>query len=71
MFKIYHGCAMGFRDGTRISISEKCILATNNPFWKHTEDIQNKVETRSMLQKKKKCTWKYMEKYYNNLKSTS
>ena len=66
MFKIYHGGAMAFRDGTRIPITEKCICGTNNPFWKPTEDIQNKVETRSMLEKKQKCTWKYIDSYYKN-----
>ena len=69
MFKIYHGCAMGFRDGTRIPITEKCLFAANNPFWKPVQDIQNRAETRSMLQKKKKCTWKYMDNYYHKLQS--
>ena len=39
MFKIYHGCAMAYRDGIIISITEKCICGTNNPFWKAVEDI--------------------------------
>ena len=69
MFKIYHGCAMAFRDGSRIAIAEKCICGTNKPLWKAVEDIQNKVETRSMLRKKKKGTWKYMDSYYNKKKS--
>ena len=67
-FNIYHGCAIAYRDGTRIAITEKCICGTDKPFWKPTVDIQNRVETRSMLQKKKKCTWKYMYNYYNKKK---
>ena len=51
---MYHGCAMGYKDGTRVPTEEKCILATDNPLWKRAEDIQNKIEKRSMLQKKKK-----------------
>ena len=69
MFKIYHGCAMAYRDRTRILITEKYIFGTNKPFWKPVEDIQNRVETRSMLQKKKKSTWRYMNSYYNKKKS--
>ena len=56
---MYHGCVIGFRDGTRIpigcsfrnkmSFKEKCVLATGEPFWKHADDIQNKAETRSSL----------------------
>ena len=45
---------MAFKDGTRIPIIEKCICGTNNPFWKPVEDVENKVEARSMLKKRKK-----------------
>ena len=31
---MYHGCAVAFRDGTMVPISEKYICGTNNPFWK-------------------------------------
>ena len=65
MFKIHHGCAMAYQDGTRIPITEKCICGTDKPFRKPTVDIQNRVDTRSLLRKKKKCTWKYMDSYYN------
>ena len=58
---------MAFRDGNRIPISEKCICATSNPFWKRAEDLHNKIETRSMVRRKKKCTWKYMKNYLKNL----
>ena len=33
---------------------EKCICGTNKPFLKPVADVQNKVETRSILQKKKR-----------------
>ena len=69
MFKIYHGCAMAYQDGARIPIAEKCICGTDKLLWKPVEEIQNRVETRSILQKKKKCTWKYMDSYYNKKKS--
>ena len=61
---------MGYKDETRNPISGKygkCVFATDNPFWKRAEDIQNKIETRSMLRKKKKCYWRIMQSYYNNL----
>ena len=60
---------MAYRHGTRIPITKKCICGTNKPFCKPAEDIQNRVETRSTLQKKKKCTWKYVNSYYNKKKS--
>ena len=60
---------MAYRDGTRIPITEKCICGTSKPFWKPVEDIQNRVETRAMVRKKKKCTWRYMDSYYDKKKS--
>ena len=59
---------MVYRDGTRIPITEKSICGTDKPFWKLVEDIQNRMETRSMLRKKKKCAWKYLDSYYNEKK---
>ena len=46
---MYHGCAMGYKDGTRIPIKGKCVLATVNPFWKRAEDIQNKANATGEL----------------------
>ena len=43
MDKIFHGCAMGYRDGTIILIDEKFLLPVNDPFWKDLEDIPNGV----------------------------
>ena len=40
--KIYHGCHLVDKDGTRVLIdfknSEKCLLPIANPFWKKAED---------------------------------
>ena len=58
---------MGYKDGARILIDRKCICPTNKPFGKQAKDVENKVKTRSMIKKKKKITWRYMDTYYNKL----
>ena len=41
-------------DGTHRGVYyKKCFLPVIQPFWKRPEDVINKVETRSQLQKKK------------------
>ena len=60
---------MDYKDGTRIPIDKKCFCPTNKTFWKLAVDVQNQFETRSMIKYKKKVTWKYMDTYYNKLKS--
>lgn len=47
MNKIYHGCGLGFEDGTVPLIKNQCVFPTSHPFWKHPEDLNNQVKTRS------------------------
>ena len=62
MLKIYHSCIMGYKDATGILTDDRCVLSVDDPFWKPPKDI---IETSSTLQKKKKYSWKYMDKYIN------
>ena len=45
MFKIYHGCDLVNVDGTRKLIEfergERCIRASDYPFWKSLEDCEH------------------------------
>ena len=43
----------------------KCFLLVTQPFWKWPEDVVNKVETRSQLQKKKVFFENIKNKYFN------
>ena len=57
MFKIQHGFRLVNYDGTRKQIEfgrgEKCLWATDEPFWKRPQDSTNKgVKTRSMEDKR-------------------
>ena len=47
--QIYHGCFTKNRDGTnRITEKHKaCLIPTNNPFSKYSEDTPSGVKTRS------------------------
>ena len=56
----YHGCGVYFIDGTllldgkhRGVYHKKRFFPLTQPFWKRPEDVIDKVETRSLLQKKK------------------
>ena len=53
--RLYHGCSTVYKDGTRMLIGkgQSCVLSTNSPFWKLPKDIESKVETRSVLKRKK------------------
>ena len=59
-FVKYRGCGVYFIDGTLLLDGKhcgvhhkKCFFPLTQPFWKRPEDVINKVETRSQLQKKK------------------
>ena len=76
--EIYHSCATGNKDETRILIDfengEKCLLPTSYPFWKNPEDCCNKcVLTRSSAQKIRKnkafASKLAIRKYYENLQT--
>ena len=68
--RLYHGCSTVYKDGTRMLIEkgQDCVLATNYPFGKLPKDIESKVETRSMLKRKKLASLKYILDYENTRK---
>ena len=61
----YHGCFMVYENGTRPMIEkgdnchhatekgDNCYLATNDPFWKHSKDVDFKIQTRAQKGKSK------------------
>ena len=65
--RLYHGCSTVYKDGTRMLIGkgQDCVLSTDYRFWKLREDIESKVETRSMLKRKKLASLKYILDYEN------
>ena len=67
---LYHGCSTVFKDGTRMLIGkgQDSVLSTNYPFWKIAKNIESKVETRSMLKRKKLTSLKYILDYENSRK---
>ena len=62
---LYHGCSTVYKDSTRMLIGkgQDCVLSTDYPFWKLPEDIESKIETRSMLKRKKIASLKYIRDY--------
>ena len=68
--RLHHGCSTVYKDGTRMLIGkgQDCVLSTNHPFWKLRKDIESKVETRSMLKRKKLALLKYILDYENTRK---
>ena len=71
-FVKYHACGVYFMDGTLLLDGKhcgvhhrKCFLLVTQPFWKWPEDVVNKVETRSQLQKKKVFFENIKNKYFN------
>ena len=75
-FVKYHGCGVYFMDGTllldgkhRSVYHKECFLPVTQPFWKRSEDIINKVETRSQLQKKKVFFENIKNKYFKYVRT--
>ena len=68
--RLYHGCSTVYKDGTRMLIGkgQDCVLSIDYPFWKLPEDTESKVETRSMLERKKLASLKYILDYENSKK---
>ena len=68
--RLYHGCNTVYKDGTRMLIGkgQDCVLSTNYPFWILPKDIDSKVQTRSMLKRKKLASLKYIIDYENSRK---
>ena len=75
-FVKYHGCGVYFIDGTLLLDGnhrgvhhKKCFLPVTQPFWKRPEDVINKVETRSQLQKKKVFFENIKNKYFKYVRT--
>ena len=53
-FVRYHGCNIGYKDGTRQTIFKTCSRPTYNPFWKSPEHGISRVakSTRAQLKNK-------------------
>ena len=75
-FVKYHGCGVYFMDGTLLLDGKhcgihhkKCFLPVTQPFWKRPEDVINKVETRSQLQKKKVFFENIKNKYFKYVRT--
>ena len=64
----YHGCGIGYLDGTRELVLKSCSKPTFNPFWKNPEHTNNRVakSTRAELKLKpatnRHCIRKYVKK---------
>ena len=54
--KIYHRCFNKNRDGTNklIRKGEKCLIPTNKPFWRYSEDVPDGIKTRAQEKRNKK-----------------
>ena len=69
--KIYHGCDTVNEDGRWILINFKaghrCVLPANDRFWKRPQDVTNKVETRTVENKKKEASKGTIKSYSTNL----
>ena len=48
-YVVYYRGGAWYRDGTNeiVSKNRKCIRPTYEPFWKKSNDVRNKVETRA------------------------
>ena len=65
-FVLYHGCGAWHHDGTNRILykNKKCIRPTSEPFWKKTNDVRNRVETRAQLKLKSIVTNDYIRRYF-------
>ena len=50
-FVQYHGCNIGYKDGTRQIVFKTCSRPTRKPFWKNPEHVTSRVakSTRAQL----------------------
>ena len=66
-FVRYHGCNIGYKDGTHLIIFRNCSKPTRKPFWKNPEHVTSRVakSTRAQL-KNKPLAYKKDLEHYNN-----
>lgn len=67
MNRIYHGCAIGYLDGSHVIIKKdkNWLIPTADCFWKDPQDIINSVKSHSQTEKEKIIWWKIMMIYFN------
>ena len=65
--RIYHGCFYENADGTNkiIKAGEKCLVPTDECFWKDPCDIRHGVKTRSHAKNEPKVTLRDFNRYYD------
>ena len=66
-FVRYHGCNIGYKDGTRKIILRTCARPTYNPLWKNPEHVTSCVvkSTRVQLKNKPLAYKKDLKNYIN------
>ena len=66
-FVEYHGCNIGYKDGTRQIIFKTCSRPTCKPFWKNPEHVTSRVakSTRAQLKNKPLAYKKDLKNYIN------
>ena len=64
---IYHGCFYKNADGTNkvIKADEKCLVPTEECFWKDSCDVKHGVKTMSRAKNEPKVTLKNFNRYYD------
>ena len=63
----YHGCHIGYTDGTRQLILNTCSRPTDNPFWKNPEHVTSRVakSARAQLKHKNLANKNNLKSYIN------
>ena len=66
-FVRYHGCNIGYKDGTRQIILKTCSRPTFKPLWKNPEHVTSRVakSTRAQLKNKPLPYKKDLKNYIN------
>ena len=66
-FVEYHGCNIGYKDGTRQIIFKTCSRPTCKPFWKNPEHVTSRVakSTRAQIKSKPLAYKKDLKNYVN------
>ena len=65
---LFHGCYFANADETHklIPSGDDCVLRTNTCFWKHPDDVDSRVKTRSMTKNKLDFDWRVINNYHKN-----
>ena len=63
-----HGCYFANADDTNKSIAsgDDYVLSTNRCFWKHPDDVNSHIKTRSMTNSKPDFGWIVINIYHKN-----